>query len=965
MKKMMSTRKRVLFIVLMAIIGAIFVIGYLSAYGNTDQVYDDIIAEFTSAFLSNKSAERNLVFILCFLGMGIYSVFYFITKKEKVKFEELLENQRSKEFLCTLLSVAAVYLIVYGDTIKIVFAALIFAAVLYVIDKELLITGISVYFLSIYTYIAVYRIYVYCGGKIFGNNMTALLVALVLSSVPLIFTNKKIVFLRLGLLESMIVPFALLIFLANKYKNGEAIVKIDVSIQMSIFIWGIIITFVVVAIVGAVKKWKTINSIEDVIRIGTCITIMAFNRYDGTGAIMSADVHHPFENIIGYSQIVDLGRIPFKNYIPVSGMYSIIQGAIFDWFGDGGTFANYNVTNNLFYLIVIIGIVWLIDKQVDRIYVFLISLVFYVLSYNRLVFVLPIMLLLIWPKLVEKKNIWLMVWFLTSLFQGLYYPLYGVATCVGFFPMGLWQVVTYIKSGELKKDICTIRFWIGWGFCLGITLFCVNFLTGTLKHMLAMSGQSVLADGISRFGQLIPSWFFGYLGDGNLSIRLILYYIFTFLIPALFVWVTYAICLKEGEILIENKKLKVHNAKRLCSMLSIVIFSIICYTFTVIRLDIDSIYARSTGVLLIGMVMVLVLVLSHIKEGKLRLIVIIFVTAIPAVTNRVGVFATEANSKLQSYYVVPENYTYVESDPVDKIGIGFIEQDIYNAIVETDNKFKNCDKTQSYYGDPAWFGYYYLLGLKGDGSMEIASTVKSFSAAQESVDIIRENHSIVGLSYTPYNNYYLYYWLLASGEYYWNAENMEFMPNDGLYTKKEIIEQNKNNEIAPENIDLGKTANAWGESMDSLEKIFSRKSVNYNIGQDGKGKVINFEKAFLGEKADFVYLDFGNLDMNYKYTLYNLNGEVEQQKNKYTNDLMKKDYNSGMSVRISWKDENNESHLIMCNMSKGKLLIPVGAGAKWLFNKHSDISIHVFQDDVEVATPNINEIKFLKLREVN
>ena len=149
--------------------------------------------------------------------------------------------------------------------------------------------------------------------------------------------------------------------------------------------------------------------------------------------------------------------------------------------------------------------------------------------------------------------------------------------------------------------------------------------------------------------------------------------------------------------------------------------------------------------------MVLVLVLSHIKEGKLRLIVIIFVTAIPAVTNSVGVFATEANSKLQSYYVVPENYTYVESDPVDKIGIGFIEQDIYNAIVETDNKFKNCDKTQSYYGDPAWFGYYYLLGLKGDGSMEIASTVKSFSAAQESVDIIRENHSIVGLSYTPYN----------------------------------------------------------------------------------------------------------------------------------------------------------------------------------------------------------------------
>ena len=87
-----------------------------------------------------------------------------------------------------------------------------------------------------------------------------------------------------------------------------------------------------------------------------------------------------------------------------------------------------------------------------------------------------------------------MTWFLTSLFQGLYYPLYGVATCVAFFPLLVWITNTYIKSGKLQEDIKTMRFWFGWGVCLTLAFLCTGFLIGTLKHMLAMSGQSVLAD---------------------------------------------------------------------------------------------------------------------------------------------------------------------------------------------------------------------------------------------------------------------------------------------------------------------------------------------------------------------------------------------------------------------------------------------------------------------------------------
>ncbi|MCI8891754.1 MAG: hypothetical protein HFH34_10485 [Eubacterium sp.] len=81
--------------------------------------------------------------------------------------------------------------------------------------------------------------------------------------------------------------------------------------------------------------------------------MMAFQRFDGTGAVLPADMHHPFENIIGYQQIFELGQKPFTEYIPVSGMYSVIQGAVFQLFGQG-EMGNYHVAQNVFYLFAVL-----------------------------------------------------------------------------------------------------------------------------------------------------------------------------------------------------------------------------------------------------------------------------------------------------------------------------------------------------------------------------------------------------------------------------------------------------------------------------------------------------------------------------------------------------------------------------------------------------------------------------------
>ena len=71
-----------------------------------------------------------------------------------------------------------------------------------------------------------------------------------------------------------------------------------------------------------------------------------------------------------------------------------------------------------------------------------------------------------------------------------------------------------------------------------------------------------------------------------------------------------------------------------------------------------------------------------------------------------------------------------------------------------------------------------------------------------------------------------------------------------------------------------------------------------------------------------------------------------------------------MTVRISWMDENAETHTMTCSMSEGKLLIPLGAGLKWLYNEHEFLNIQVLQDGNTINVPDINNIQFLKLREV-
>ncbi len=249
---------------------------------------------------------------------------------------------------------------------------------------------------------------------------------------------------------------------------------------------------------------------------------------------MSEDLHHPFENIMGFHQVFTLGQTPFKEYIPVSGLYSVIQGAFFHAFGEGGMFSDYHITQNLFYLFCLTITFFLLKNLVSRPVLLAIAFLFYLPSYNRYAFILPVMLLLIQPKLMARPVQWFLAWFTTSIFHGLYYPAYGAATCLAFFPLGIYLLVKYLREKCLKKDIRKVSFWVSISTCVCVFILSLPLLFGTLKHVLTLSGTSYITDGFARFDTTCPAFFFPLIKSEFIKAALL--YIVTFIVPAILVW---------------------------------------------------------------------------------------------------------------------------------------------------------------------------------------------------------------------------------------------------------------------------------------------------------------------------------------------------------------------------------------------------------------------------------------------
>ena len=965
---MNKTRKKIVgvpFLLIMLIVSTILIYIYSAFTGNTFQKFTDIVNEFTAVHESNKSVERDMFYIFSVAGSIIYVVQYLINKKNGMDFTECRKSVHYKMSILIMLIIAITFYFVYQGVNVLVFSGILVWVISLLVARKHIVQSVVALFVNSYALSGLYRLYVLGGGDKEINITIVTLIAFCLC-VFLLFAERKYrnILKREVIVAQLVIPFTLLVYVASDYMYSGEMKHVELPAIILFLMIALIVFFIIEAILSLKKNWyRESANLDGIITFGSLVSIMAFNRFSGTGAIIPVDLHHPYENIIGYSQIFELHQKVFKEYIPVSGMYSVVQGFFLHYFGND-KFANYYVTQNIFYLVFILIIVGLMKKQLNTLTSFLVALLFLFDDYNRFVFIVPIMLLLSSKKLIDNKNLWLKVWYITSFVHALYYPVFGAAVSFAFLPLGIWQIVTYIKSGDLKIDIKKISFWVWWMVCSVPVVLGMPLIFGTIRNIKAMSGQTIYADGITRFGQIIPENFFAYLP--SLPLRLLIYYICSYLIIICIIWVSVVMFLHLGRVHIQEGKIILDNPVAGFTSLSFGLAMLVSISYTVVRMDVGKIYVRGEGMVIASAVMMLVIANKYVDSRIIKGYIVSFAIFIISVVPLQGFFAIDSSIKFSPYYTVPDGYVLTENDQVDKLGTCFVEQNLYNTIENTYNWILQKDREKSYLGIVGNFGLYYLFNIKGNGLME-TYTIRGFNVTQEAIDLVRKQDAIVGANMSSLDHYYLYHWVVTSGEYAWSDKSFSFEPNKSGITKEEILEKNKNISFAEDNLVLGKTASSWGESMSTLSKIFKSTKSKYSVSVNNNILSINFDDDFNGEEADFVYLEFNNKNNNYVYTLFDFtNSYVFDDKDlgivKY---LTKKEYNRGETVVLIWSGEDGVSHSMNCAMSHGKLLVPLGSGRGWLLNKHVYLNISVQDAEGRVIEfPELKSVEFLKLREV-
>ncbi len=951
-----NSKKQIALLAALIAAGAVFTFIWFALFGNADQVYTDVVSEYTAESGSNKSAERQLIYILSFGGMIIYALFnrFFIKKQDDEGTETSVKDGASFDVFAIgaiFISAMAVSLIIYKTISPILLCFLFYLFIVSYVDRSSVRLSALLYFTCLYAFIGLYRILVFLGLQADLSDTFTAITATIISFIPFIFKDKRTAIKKSVLIGQIVVPSVLFIFLAGTYEHRLIIYHIYPPTILIVTILILIAAFIFEAVFKLIKEWADENGPSNLITVGFAASVMTFNRYCGAGVIMRADNHHPFENIIDYSQIFKLGRIPFKDFVPVSGMFSVVQGAFFDIFGKGGLYSYYNVTSNLFYLTFIILTVYLLSLVIDREHLFYIALIFPVLDYNRVTLLFPSVVLLLLPAIRKRRGLFLMMWYLTGLLNGLYYPLYGGALVLSFAPYAVYLGYTYIKEGELKKDIKKPAYICGIIACVALFILSFNALKGTFNHMRAMSGQTVYADGISRFGQKMAENFIPYAADAEPGFRAFIFCFLTFVIPALFIWIGFAL----------SCRIKKTDMEGFTLSLVPVIMPLIAFSYTFIRTEANSIFVRSAHVLYASALAMTVIAYEKLKNKDLRLSLLCFCVAMIALGNNIGLSGIDTDEKLKGSYHVKDDYCHL----TNYWGEGFADVTKYADIESTRMNFENKDKNASYLGDPWSYGHYYMIGVKGSGPIELGQTVKGYRAADEAIDFAKKQGSYIGPSFvTTYRNYYMFNYLVASGEYMWDPENRNFKPVAEGTDIESVYEINRTEDISKNNTKTGKVPSSWGSSMKSLENIFAEPEIMITEKRYRDCVDLTFDKTVYGNDADFIYLEFKGMDSEYTYALEDkhMDENLENPKGPFKY-MMKKIYNPGTVVKVEWTDNDGNTHSMESNMGKGKLLIPLGAGSRWLLDDHNEIRVSVRKDGNEDIVPEISECRLLKLRE--
>ncbi len=929
-------------------------------FGQTPESFYDIISESLTVYKTNKSIELKAFWIMAIIGIILLLLLFIYNKRFPKKEDEDDNIPLVKGVTASLIISIIVYFILSGNLsfplICILFLIIISNIMIPKKEFKLLVTSCFLYY-SIYATLILINVYI---TKItISNNLIFLFTTLI--SILIINLEKKYNILNKSiLLFQTIIPTLLTVYLVNRYSYHNETMYLDIPIVARIFFISLILILQIYTLYFICKKYKTNEKdLNKLISISTIIAICIFNFVadNNTSLILPNDLHHVGENILSFQQIFSFNQIPYLEYIPVSGLFSVFSGFILELIG--GKLMYYGISLVIINIIFATTIILLLNKHLNKSETLLFSILFILPNYNRIYLILISILILMLPKLIENRNLWLKVWLYSCFIGGLYYPIYGVAVLVGTLPFALVQLVNYIKSTKFKKDIKKVSFYIWWAVALIPIILSIPLLFNMAKHILVYSKQSTLADGISVFGQY-PLENILNIFEGHAFIKRIIFYCLRYVMPALGIWTFLIILLSEFQekLTINKIKEKISSPKFLAitSGLSVLIVS---YSYTLVRADVNRLLSRTGKLMCIicGMLL-LVIFVKYLKKNISNFIIMgIFIGLIMALD-----FSplTSQTNKMIHDYVVPESYKLIKNSKLPRLGNGFASPEELNSFVnekfsikKMENMYDKSQELLSYdknlkftlYG---CLGTYYIMDLPTVGQPSVHA-IKSKKTSDELIEIIKKYKPVVGKNIADnVQTYYLYHWLMTTDEYLYSKKYKAFLPRE-LYKKIFSNEQGDNKiEAKLTKKDFTTPAVSFGKSFKTLKNIFDEQDIKYDYSckYTSNNKYVcdyKLNKKIKGIDSDFIYLKIDTNRDNY-----------DERNLMNTMDI---DFTNA-DILVSISDDNKQ--YAKSNLYNGQLLIPIGANNDWLLNEHDNFKITIKGIESKYKL-KINQIKFLKL----
>ncbi len=971
----------------------------------TDQEYSDIIYGL-SALGTNKTGELNLFKGSLALACVVAGAAAILIQRKQKKTEELSESFGSAPvWIVCLIVMGTFFALNYEELLtysKLLIMGLFYLAMWALFRKKanlLSVMAVCVYY-TVTALIATANFvcaWFVTDRKLPWDSMEQwqlCAVALVPVLVLLMlwkFTKKEgndLLIKRSILWMQLVIPLNFLIWCKDRYLYEEEIVRLAYPAAFYVLM-GVLMGGLILVAVRRMLRYdeKAEEGIAPVISVALIVTIFAVNSYIVPAQIVPSDFWHHGEQISAWHQLIEWGQGLYTDFAPSSGLFALPIGFVMMLLGGGANVyaTAYSLVSLLFAVLTAV----LMAKAAGKQYALPIALLSGLMVYNRGYFVLPYLLILTMPRLIERRSAWLKAWILLSLLAGLYYPTVGMALLVATLPFGIIQAVLFFKNGEFTAKKRSPMFWTTTVLVLGICLASLVILLPMAKYILTLAGQSLEADSFTLLAYTeYPDNFLS--GISNDKVRYLLYLIIrvffaasTVVIP--FVLLVLCLAAKERKRFVTSPLFLVLSAS--------ILFTLVFYSYSLVRADTELLLAR-TGVttilitiyLIVGMaafgkehftplsrtgmlgvlLALLTLVSAHcgtmqfpnvdlsvpyggVYDDTSRLISV-FEQKIEEENDEDEEPAVELTEE-EKKALLDLSSTYVKIDEeitakIPKLKEGFISKDVLKGLMDSQQVIDTYGLSNEYFANLPRF-YYSILEVKAP-FLDSTALTQSVDSQEMVLEYYEENPPIFAGLNMP-GNYELLKW----------AEDHNYQVlNNGWWVSPEIVEKYGMQDIVvSERIfygwsDYGKHANSFGRSIESLQEQFDRTqtielngvSVVSGLEQTENGYVvtdpenavlqIDFAEPIDGKELDYIYLNLS----------HDLTWNAE--------DTYRWDESLDRRIFLSWSGWDNtygDHRTAVMVLGSGELLIPIGLNTSWRYETQSGLRIKL-SADIPVGT---------------